>query len=182
MENKKGNIVVVAIIIVIVAITFGAIGWLIARKTQAPVQNIQTAAPQPSMPVVQTQPNTTISETTPATQPETTPSTNNLQNNITQANNKVAIFFTIKDQKGNLLKGIECDVTTNNKSNTKMIVISSKRSNAAGECNFQGLDPANPYLVQVYWTKDKSRESSISLSWINPGTTITRTIVKPIGY
>lgn len=38
MNNKKGNIAVIAIIIVFVAITTGVITWLVATKSQAPVQ------------------------------------------------------------------------------------------------------------------------------------------------
>ncbi|MDD5397127.1 MAG: hypothetical protein PHW24_03660 [Candidatus Moranbacteria bacterium] len=66
MKNKKGNVAVIAIIIVIVAITAGAIGYLFAMtRTQAPVQ--QTATTQPTTPVAQTQP--VVQSTTPTTQP-----------------------------------------------------------------------------------------------------------------
>ena len=54
----------IAIIIVIVAITAGVIGWLIAKSTQAPIQTAQIVAPQKTAPVVQTQPTT---QTAPAT-------------------------------------------------------------------------------------------------------------------
>ena len=36
-DRKKGNIAVITIIIVIVAITAGVIGYLFAKKTQTPV-------------------------------------------------------------------------------------------------------------------------------------------------
>lgn len=36
MQNKKGDAVVIAIIIVIVAITAGVIGWMFAKKSQTP--------------------------------------------------------------------------------------------------------------------------------------------------
>jgi flagellar basal body-associated protein FliL len=47
MKNKKGNVTVIAIIIVIVAATAGFIGWSLAKKTQAPVQQ-QIAITQPT--------------------------------------------------------------------------------------------------------------------------------------
>ncbi|EKE18659.1 MAG: hypothetical protein ACD_9C00268G0006 [uncultured bacterium] len=53
MKNKKGNVAVIAIIIVIVAITASVITWLVATKSQAPVQK-ETA--NQSAPVA-TQPN-----------------------------------------------------------------------------------------------------------------------------
>jgi|GEM_PF-3063603 len=34
MENKKGNVVVITLIIIVVAITAGILGWLLAKKTQ----------------------------------------------------------------------------------------------------------------------------------------------------
>jgi hypothetical protein len=52
MKNKRGNIAVIALIIVIVAITTGAITWLVATKSQAPTQ--QAAVTQP-VPVAKTQ-------------------------------------------------------------------------------------------------------------------------------
>ncbi|HOW60154.1 MAG TPA: hypothetical protein P5548_00060 [Candidatus Moranbacteria bacterium] len=45
MKNKKGNVAVIAIIIVIVVITAGIVGYLFAKKTQAPVA--QPVATQP---------------------------------------------------------------------------------------------------------------------------------------
>jgi hypothetical protein len=65
MKNKRGNITVIALIIVIVAITTAIITWLVATKTQAPVQ--QAVVTQPTTPVAKTQP------VAPATQ-ETTQS------------------------------------------------------------------------------------------------------------
>ena len=52
MKNKKGNVTVIALIIVIVAITAGFVGWMFAKKSQAPVQ--QTVVSQPIQ-VAQTQ-------------------------------------------------------------------------------------------------------------------------------
>ena len=43
MKNKKGNVAVIAIIIVIVAISTGVIGWMFAKKAQAPEQKELTA-------------------------------------------------------------------------------------------------------------------------------------------
>jgi len=45
MKNKKGNVVVIAIIVAIVAITAGVIGFLLAKKIQAPV--VEPAAQTP---------------------------------------------------------------------------------------------------------------------------------------
>ena len=53
MKNKKGNVAVIAIIIVIVAITAGVVGWLVARKSQAPVVNQPAVQPITQTPVVQ---------------------------------------------------------------------------------------------------------------------------------
>ncbi|MEI7425464.1 MAG: hypothetical protein WCK16_00865 [Candidatus Moraniibacteriota bacterium] len=63
MKNKRGNVAVIALIIVIVAITTGVITWLIATKTQAPVQ--QAVVTQPA-PVAKTQP--VVQSTTPTAQ------------------------------------------------------------------------------------------------------------------
>ena len=43
MKNKKGNVVMVALIIAIVAITAGVIGWMFAKKSQAPSSQITTS-------------------------------------------------------------------------------------------------------------------------------------------
>ncbi len=40
MQNKKGNVAVITVIIVIVAITAGVIGWMFAKISQAPVQKM----------------------------------------------------------------------------------------------------------------------------------------------
>jgi uncharacterized protein HemX len=42
LGRKKGNAAVIAIIIVIVAITAGIIGWNFAKKSQAPTQQVAT--------------------------------------------------------------------------------------------------------------------------------------------
>ena len=63
MKNKKGNVAVIALIIVIVAITIGVITWLVATKSQAPAQ--QAVVIQPA-PVAKTQP--VAQPTAPATQ------------------------------------------------------------------------------------------------------------------
>lgn len=44
MKNKQGNITAVAIIVVIVAITAGVVGWMFAKRSQAPDQTLQPAA------------------------------------------------------------------------------------------------------------------------------------------
>lgn len=60
MKTQKGNIAAVALIIVIVAITAGTMGWMFARETQAPVAQTQpavkttTPATQPTAPVDET--------------------------------------------------------------------------------------------------------------------------------
>ena len=65
MKNKKGNVAVIAIIIVIVAITAGIVGYLFAKKTQAPVVAPVVTPPAVQTPVVQptTQPITPVDET-----------------------------------------------------------------------------------------------------------------------
>lgn len=65
MQNKKGNVTVIAIII-IVSITAGIIGWMFAKKTQAPIQ--QSAVMQPTTPVAQNQ--SVVSTTQPVTNQE----------------------------------------------------------------------------------------------------------------
>jgi hypothetical protein len=47
MKNKKGNVAVIALIIVIVAITAGAIGWIFAKKAQEPSQKAVVTQPAP---------------------------------------------------------------------------------------------------------------------------------------
>src|SRR6185369_6461120 len=69
MKNKQGNIAVIALIIVIVAITAGAVGYLFANKTQTPVaqpvavrQSESVAkTQQPAAPIIQ--PSTLVDET-----------------------------------------------------------------------------------------------------------------------
>lgn len=68
MQNKRGNVAVIVIIIVIVAITAGVIGWMFAKKTQAPSQ--QTVVNKPIAPIQQ-QP--AVQPATPATQPVAQP-------------------------------------------------------------------------------------------------------------
>lgn len=97
-----------------------------------------------------------------------------------QVSQKVAIVFTVKDQKGKLLKGILCALKAD-EGKGRMIPEVSKKTGPNGQCSFQSLDPSFPYLVRVYWTSDRSRVSDVSLSWIPAGTTVTREIVKPIG-
>ncbi len=65
MENKQYNISVIAIIVVIVTITAGVVGWIFAKKSQAPAS--QTVAMQETAPVAQTQPATQA--TKPVAQP-----------------------------------------------------------------------------------------------------------------
>lgn len=53
MENQKNNVAVIAVIIVIVALTAGVFGWMFAKKAEAPVQQ---AIITQSAPVAKTQP------------------------------------------------------------------------------------------------------------------------------
>ena len=69
MKNKKGNVAVIAIIIVVVAITVGVIGWLFAKNLQAPTP--QPMVTQTTAPVAQTQP--AVQRATPASQPSVQP-------------------------------------------------------------------------------------------------------------
>lgn len=100
------------------------------------------------------------------------------QKDTNSQNSKSAIALIIKDQDNKPLKGITCAVKADEGA-SKMIPEISQESNAKGECSFGNLNPAFPYLVRVYWTKDKSRVSDVSLSWIPAGTIATRAIIKP---
>lgn len=82
--KKKGNVAVIAIIIVIVAVTAGAVGRIFVKKTQAPIQ--QVATNQSIAPVAQTEP------TTPATLKSTA------QTIQTQSSDKSSFK---SDEKGN---------------------------------------------------------------------------------
>ena len=85
MKNKKGNVAVIAIIIVIVAITTGVITWLVATNSQAPVQ--QAVVTQPA-PVAKTQPTTQ-----PITQPTQDP-TSLSKNGQVKADNAVCQSYS----------------------------------------------------------------------------------------
>ena len=52
MKNRKGNVAVIAVVIVTIAITAGVVGWMFAKKTQAPVPQ-QLAVTQSSAQQVQ---------------------------------------------------------------------------------------------------------------------------------
>jgi hypothetical protein len=54
MKNKKGNVAMIVLIVVIVAITAGAVGWMFAKKAQ--LSQPQVAITQPIAPVAKTQP------------------------------------------------------------------------------------------------------------------------------
>ena len=47
MRNKKGNVVVIAVIIVIVAISAGLVGWMFAKKTQTSENQALVTQPAP---------------------------------------------------------------------------------------------------------------------------------------
>jgi len=66
-QTQKGNTALVAVIVIVVAIAAGAIGWILARNSQTPVQ--QTATTQPTTPksTIPTQP---VAQT-PIAQPTT---------------------------------------------------------------------------------------------------------------
>jgi hypothetical protein len=85
MKNKKGNVAVIAIVIVIVAITAGVIGYLFANKKQVPVQQetIKTVQ-QPAQATAQT------TQIQPVAQP--VDETANWQ---TLSDNKMGISFKI---------------------------------------------------------------------------------------
>jgi putative hemolysin len=97
-------------------------------------------------------------------------------------NNKVAILVTIKNSSGKLLKGIRCALKSNDENDARMMPDTSMTSNSSGECHFSDLDSTRPYLLRIYWTEDKSRVTDLSLSFITPGTTAIRTVIKPDGY
>jgi len=54
-QIQKGNTTLIAIIIVVIAITAGVIGWILAKNSQVPVQQATTIT-QPPIPIAQTQP------------------------------------------------------------------------------------------------------------------------------
>lgn len=56
MKNKKGNVAVIALIIVIVAITASVVTWLVATKSQAPIQQVAVTQPAPVSQTQQTAP------------------------------------------------------------------------------------------------------------------------------
>jgi hypothetical protein len=56
MKNKKGNIAVITIIILIVAITAGVFGWMLAKKTLTP-STVVAPSPTKPAPDSQTKPN-----------------------------------------------------------------------------------------------------------------------------
>lgn len=72
MKNTKGNVVAISIIIVIVIIAWGVIGWLFAKEAQSP--KLQSLATQSITPVAQKQPTAQ-----PATQPVTQTTTESEQ-------------------------------------------------------------------------------------------------------
>ena len=68
MKNKKGNVVMVALIIAIVAMTAGVLGWMFAKKSQAPFQK-EVATTQQVTPTPVTQTQSIGRPVSPATQP-----------------------------------------------------------------------------------------------------------------
>lgn len=95
---------------------------------------------------------------------------------------KAGVTATVKNQNGKRLKGIVCGIETANKSNSMMVQVKSKKTNSKGKCSIKKLDASKSYVLRVYWTKDKSRVSMMSLGTIPAGTTATRVVVKPAAY
>ncbi len=91
MKNKQGNVAVIALIVVIVAITASVITWLIATRTQAPAP--QVAVSQPTAPVAQMQP--VAKPTTPTTQATNLSATNPDEENSLSA---CGITVTLKNK------------------------------------------------------------------------------------
>jgi hypothetical protein len=101
MENKKGNVAVIAIIIVIVAITAGVIGFLFAKKTEAPV---------PPALVVQTQPSANKQNSSEASVPKMPVDlTNSYDTNkwITYTNEKYGYSFKYPNTGWYLYGGVD---------------------------------------------------------------------------
>jgi hypothetical protein len=129
MKNKQGNVAVIAIIIVIVAITSGAIGWLFAKITQAPTT--QTAAIQsaiPDTPIAQTQPagQSSTQTTQPVAQPIPTDKAATWQ---TYTNTQYSFTLQIPaDWKGYTVKcqKEECDFTVPKLDEVFKIIIYTK--------------------------------------------------------
>lgn len=89
MKNKQGNAAVIVFIVVIVAITAGAIGWMFAKKTEAPAAQVTTA--QPTVPATQTQPK--VVQPTAAQQASSTAQTDETVNWQTYTNAKYGVEF-----------------------------------------------------------------------------------------
>lgn len=98
MQNKKGNVAVIATIIVIVAITVSVITWLVANKIQAPAQQTITQSTTPAS-VAQAPTQSVATQSAP-----TTASVNEAANWKLYTNDKYKVSFkypadlSIKDQ------------------------------------------------------------------------------------
>jgi hypothetical protein len=155
------------------------------QNEQVLLEKIYTLSTQVSEPAqVQAVESTTVApvtavENTPAPMANISGQTKDIEIQTPQPDPNVAIHFTVKDSEGKVLKNILCEVTTDNKTKTKMIVVDSKKTDAKGNCFFEKLDATKAYLVRVYWTTDKSRNSNISLGFIPAGTAETREVIKP---
>lgn len=101
MKNKKGNVAIIAIIIVIVAITAGVIGWLLATKNQAPAQQA-AAQPAPVKSVTQTQPAAT-QPTAPAQSADETADWQTYSNKMFEYSLKVPKEYAIASLGDNVL-------------------------------------------------------------------------------
>ncbi|HEX8974355.1 MAG TPA: hypothetical protein VF817_02605 [Patescibacteria group bacterium] len=135
MKNKRGNVAVIAIIIAIVAIAAGVVGWMFAKKSQTPVT--QTTATQQ----VTTQPN--VSTTQPAEQ--TTPAV--------QSDNATSIATIPADWK--TYTGSKYGFSVSYPSTWKSTELTSANSFREGiTFNESKPDPANTYaqLAIFYYT------------------------------
>jgi len=190
--NKKIASEIAVGIVLLLAIIIGGIFWMQnnkiqnLEKKQSPMSEgsvdkaVAMNNQKPSQSVLRESPIAESQIPTPETTTEIPPSKeSSVQVPIQQVDSRVAIHFSIENKNGKRLKNVLCEVTTNNKNNSKMIVKAAKKTDTNGNCFFEKLDSIDPYLVRVYWTDDKSRNSMISLSFIPAGATITRTIAKP---
>ena len=103
MKNKKGNTAVIAIIIVIVAITFAVIGYLFAKKSQAPaaqpvaMQSAAPTAPSAQTPEQNVPVQATMSTTQPVTQQPASVNKDANSKTFASSTNKVSFNYSSSD-------------------------------------------------------------------------------------
>ena len=108
MKNKKGNIIMIAVIIIIVAFTAGMIGWLLASKSNSSSQQLSVLQNADRKPVVNQQQNSSNFSATNQNKIDNTSNTSETELNI----KKESVSVTLK-KCGLVLKNMELVRTTN---------------------------------------------------------------------